>query len=91
MLVYVDDILITGEDSKIGASLITYLNKKFALKMLGPVHYFLEFEAIRNESSLTLTQTKYILDLLKKTNMINAKESHNLTCTGGRLSLANSK
>lgn len=40
ILVYVDDIIITGSDSATIAS-IKLLHNQFALKDLGPLHYFL--------------------------------------------------
>jgi hypothetical protein len=40
---------------------------------LGDLHYFLGIEVLKVESGLLLSQRRYILDLLKKTNMIEAK------------------
>ena len=42
---YVDDILISGSNTKSGEELITSLNRKFALKDLGVVDYFLGIQA----------------------------------------------
>lgn len=52
---------------------VSNLNKTFALKELGSLNYFLGFEAYRDSSDLYLTQIKYILDLLVKTNMQSTK------------------
>ncbi|KAJ4761435.1 hypothetical protein LUZ62_071810 [Rhynchospora pubera] len=73
VLVYVDDIIITGSDSKAVHSCISLLQQHFALKDLGPIHYFLGLEAKRSAQGLHLSQTKYILDLLTRLNMVNAK------------------
>ena len=74
LLVYVDDILITGENSDDDIQQhIKDLNIHFALKNLGPVSYILGFEAIRSSSGLHLSQTKYAIDLLHKTKLLNAK------------------
>ncbi|KAL5838605.1 hypothetical protein ACOSQ3_015774 [Xanthoceras sorbifolium] len=73
LLVYVDDILLTGTDSYQIQQLISKLNATFALKNLGSVSYFLGFETHRDVSGLFLTQTKYICDLLQKTNMLDCK------------------
>ena len=73
VLIYVDDILITGSDQHQVTKLIADLNKQFALKTLGSMSYFLGFEAYRDEIGLYLTHHKYIQDLLTKTKLIQAK------------------
>ncbi|KAL5791019.1 hypothetical protein ACOSQ2_005907 [Xanthoceras sorbifolium] len=79
---------MTGTDSKDIQSLIGRLNATFALKTLGSVSYFLGFEAYRTDSELFLTQTKYISDLLKKTNMIDCKSCDTPLSAGTKLTLA---
>ncbi|KAL5780562.1 hypothetical protein ACOSQ2_011299 [Xanthoceras sorbifolium] len=79
---------MTGTDSKDIQSLIGRLNATFALKTLGSVSYFLGFEAHRTDSGLFLTQTKYIGDLLKKTNMIDCKPCDTPLSAGTKLTLA---
>lgn len=71
VLVYVDDILLTGNDMKLVNDLVQHLHDKFTLKVLGSLHYFLWFEVIRSSIVLHLNQTKYAQDLLMKTNMAN--------------------
>lgn len=41
VLVYVDDIIITGNHSSFITTLIRQLSSKFAMKDLGDLHYFL--------------------------------------------------
>ncbi|GAB2300257.1 hypothetical protein Dimus_038611 [Dionaea muscipula] len=45
----------------------------FAMQDLGPLHYFLGVEATMSESGLFLSQTKYIVDLLRRVHMDGAK------------------
>jgi histone deacetylase 1/2 len=74
VLVYVDDILITGSAPHLIKDLIDKLNIKFALKQLGEVDYFLGLEVHHKSSgALLLNQAKYVKDLLCKTNMENCK------------------
>jgi histone deacetylase 1/2 len=74
MLVYVDDFIITGSSSPHIKDLISNLNAQFSLKQLGQLDYFLGIEVSHlSNGSLFLSQTKYIRDLLTKTNMHEAK------------------
>ena len=73
MLVYVDDLLITGNNVPLVQTLIQDLQNRFALKDLGLVKDFLGFEALRTTTGLHLTQSKYTTDLLIKTKMHSAK------------------
>lgn len=72
-LVYVDGILLTSTPSKLIHSLITNLHDTFSLERLGSPRYFLDIEVhyLFNDSFL-LIQTKYIIDLLSKVNMVDA-------------------
>ncbi|KAL6330627.1 hypothetical protein AAG906_003237 [Vitis piasezkii] len=54
----------------------------FLLKDLGSLHYFLGIEAFRDEIGLYLTHSKYIADLLQKTNMDTIKPLPTLAIFG---------
>lgn len=74
MLIYVDDIIVTGDHLPLIQSLTNKLNEQFALKQLGDLEYFLGIEVKRlQDGSLFLSQTKYVRDLLAKANMLDAK------------------
>jgi hypothetical protein len=73
-LVYVDDLIITNNKSYFAASIIQQLGRKFSLKDLGPLHFFLGIEVIPTQNGLFLTQHKYIRDLLARTCMDGAKD-----------------
>ncbi|KAH9779182.1 retrovirus-related pol polyprotein from transposon RE2 [Citrus sinensis] len=73
ILIYVDDILITGPDSDLLESFIAKLSKVFALKDLGLVTYFLGVEVSYTYHGMHLSQTKYIKDLLSKASMQDCK------------------
>jgi hypothetical protein len=61
-LVYVDDLILTGNNSTFVASVID--GQKFSIKDLGYLHFFLGVEVVPTEEGLFLTQHKYIRDLL---------------------------
>ncbi|XP_062102940.1 uncharacterized mitochondrial protein AtMg00810-like [Humulus lupulus] len=73
LLVSVDDIIVTGSCSSTIATLLRYLNTKFAVKDLGPLHSFLGLQVTRSSASLHLSQTKYVRDLLTKTGLLDSK------------------
>ncbi len=86
VLIYVDDILITGTHSTVIQSLLVKLRSDFALKDLGELSYFLGIQVHRTTTSLHLRQSKYILDLLNKSRMVGAKAFRSPCLTGSKLS-----
>jgi hypothetical protein len=86
MLVYVDDILITGTHPAIIQSIIAKLQTEFPLKDLGPLSYFLGIQVTKTTSGIHICQTKYISDLLYKTHMVEAKPSKTPCTSGSKLS-----
>ncbi|GKU98840.1 hypothetical protein SLEP1_g11779 [Rubroshorea leprosula] len=66
-LVYVNDIIVTGNDSAAVQSIVQVMSATFSLKDLGPLSFFLDIEAISTKDGLFLSQQRYILDLLQKT------------------------
>ena len=73
LVVYVDDIVITGSDSKGILSLKSFLHSQFHTKDLGMLKYFLGVEVMRSKQEIFLSQRKYVLDLLSKIGKLGAK------------------
>ncbi|KAL5568579.1 hypothetical protein UlMin_025154 [Ulmus minor] len=73
LLVYVDDIIVTGSNAEAIRLFIATLSHRFSLKDLGPLSYFLGVEASRTSLGIHLSQHKYIHDLLAKTKMSDVK------------------
>ena len=67
LAVYVDDIVITGDDEREIIRLKENLNKEFEVKDLGQLRYFLGIEIAQNPKGIVLSQRKYVLDLLSET------------------------
>ena len=63
ILVYVDDIIITGSSNMLVNGVIRVLATRFSLKEPHDLHYFLGVEATRTSTGLHLMRHKYILDL----------------------------
>ncbi|KAK8938972.1 hypothetical protein KSP39_PZI010912 [Platanthera zijinensis] len=69
LIVYVDDIIITGDDKEEIEALKEKLAKEFEVKDLGNLKYFLGIEVARSKHGIFLSQRKYVLDLLEATGM----------------------
>ena len=73
VLIYVDDILLTGNDLKEIQYLKTSLLKRFLIKDLGNLKYFLGIEFSWSRKVIFMSQTKYALDILQDTGLIEAR------------------
>jgi Reverse transcriptase (RNA-dependent DNA polymerase) len=73
VLVYVDDIIITGDSQSEIDSIKNHLKQKFDIKDLEKLKYFLGIEIAHSSKGLFISQRKYVLDLLKETDKLGCK------------------
>jgi hypothetical protein len=73
LVVYVDDIVITGDDVEEIKRLKKMLARSFEVKDLGHLHYFLGIEVVYGAQGIYLSQRKYVLDLLSDTGMLGCR------------------
>jgi hypothetical protein len=73
LVVYVDDIVITGSDKEGIQILINHLSSSFLTKYLGKLRYFLGIEVARSKAGISLSQRKYTLDILQDTGYLGSK------------------
>jgi len=74
-LIYLDDLVHTGNDTQRCVAFKNYLHRCFKLKDLGPLKYFLGIEVARAPTGLFLCQRKYTLNILTETGMLRSKPS----------------
>ncbi|XP_020553714.1 uncharacterized protein LOC110012924 [Sesamum indicum] len=86
LIVYVDDILVTGPSIADISLVKTYLHRLFTIKNLGDARYFLGLEIARGASGLFVSQTKYIMDIVRDTGLVQAKSVSAPLPTGLKLS-----
>ena len=64
LLVYVDDLVLTGNDNELCAQFKAYLHQCFRIKDLGPLKYFLGIEVARTSKALFCVNENIPLKLL---------------------------
>jgi hypothetical protein len=69
LLLYVDDMIITGDDPEYIAFVKAHLSDQFLMSDLGPLRYFLEIEISSTLEGFFLSQEKYIQDLLDRASL----------------------
>lgn len=88
VLIYVDDIIITGSNSQKLKQFTEKLNQGFSLKDLKQLNYFLGVEVYWDDTGIYLSQGKYISELLKKYNMTYLKPCPTPMTIGKPLSIS---
>jgi hypothetical protein len=73
LIIYVDDMIVTGDDADEIERLQECLSTEFEMKDLGGLKYFLGIEVAKTKNGIYLSQQKYILDLLSETGMLECK------------------
>uniref|UniRef100_A0A2N9IVG5 Integrase catalytic domain-containing protein n=1 Tax=Fagus sylvatica TaxID=28930 RepID=A0A2N9IVG5_FAGSY len=73
LLLYVDDMIITGDDVQGIQDLKRFLGQHFEMKDLGPLSYFLGLEVSSSSDGYYLTQAKYTSDLISRAGITDSK------------------
>ena len=72
LLIYVDDIFITGNDPVSIAAIKKFLRSQFHLKDLGDLKYFLSIEVSSSKNAIFISQLKYALEIIKDAGLLGA-------------------
>ncbi|XP_020693673.1 uncharacterized protein LOC110107684 [Dendrobium catenatum] len=81
LLIYVNDILLTGNDHTALNNIIMQLQSKFLMKILGLVSSFLGIKISRKSDQYFLTQKHYAHSILQSAQLTTCKPLSNPTCT----------
>uniref|UniRef100_A0A2N9H5I8 Reverse transcriptase Ty1/copia-type domain-containing protein n=1 Tax=Fagus sylvatica TaxID=28930 RepID=A0A2N9H5I8_FAGSY len=73
ILLCVDDMIITGDDTTGIHNLQKFLSQQFEMKDLGTISYFLGLEVTFSSNGYYLSQAKYASDLLSKVSLTDSK------------------
>ena len=74
LIVYVNDIILTRDNTG-EVERLKVLATEFEVKDLGQMRYFLGMEVARLRKGISISQRKYVLDLLTETSMLGCKPS----------------
>jgi len=73
LLVYVDDIILAGNNVNHMNEVKHFLNENFRIKDLGQLSFFLGLEVTRSRKGIYINQRKYALHILENPGMLAAK------------------
>ncbi|GKB84161.1 retrovirus-related pol polyprotein from transposon TNT 1-94 [Tanacetum coccineum] len=73
VLVYLDDLKITGNKTSQIQKFKDQLSSTFRIEDLGDLHYFLGLEVTKSEFGLFVSQKKYTLELLQEAEVLTSK------------------
>ncbi|KAL0428623.1 UNVERIFIED_CONTAM: Retrovirus-related Pol polyprotein from transposon RE1 [Sesamum latifolium] len=90
LLIYVDDVLITCASVTEIDHIKQFLHSEFTIKDLGPAKYFLGLEIARSAAGTSVTQHKFIRDIIQDAGLVNAKPTLTPLPLGLKLSSHNS-
>eukprot|EP00253_Pinus_taeda_P029125 PITA_29125 len=85
LVLYVDDLLITGSSTSAIATVKRALHDRFLMMDMGPLHLFLGLEISQDATGIKLSQAKYARDLLERFRMTDCKPAPTPFLSGVRL------
>lgn len=73
LLLYVDDIIITGSTKQLIDTITNALKKEFPMTDMGRLNYFLGVKAEYNKAGILLTQQHYAREIIERAGMADCK------------------
>lgn len=78
LLVYVDDIIITGTDMAMIKDIQSSFHQSVHMKDLGPLTYVLDLEGHQSKKGLILDQNKYTMDIIEMVVILHSTPADTL-------------
>lgn len=75
LIVYVGDMMMTGDDLDEASSLKALLDREIEINDFGPLSYFLETDVVTSNSGISILQRKYVLDLYQGTGLLSCRRA----------------
>lgn len=73
IFVYVDDILVVGNDFGLVTDIINKLAAALKMRDLGTLNFFLGIECLSTLNGILLSQRRYTQEILKRAGMVSCK------------------
>lgn len=73
VLVYANDLIISGSSIEVIKGFKNYLSSCFHMKYLGVLRYILAIEVARSPEGMYLCQRKYVIDIITETCLLGVK------------------
>ena len=73
LLLYVDDIVLTGSSKTLVSGIISQLKKEFPITDMGRLNYFLGIKVEYNKSGILLSQKQYATEIIARAGMSDCK------------------
>jgi hypothetical protein len=86
LLLYVDDIVLTGSSTTILQQVVSTINVEFKIKDMGAVHFFLGIQVQPRQDGFFLQQQQYAIDLLERAGMSDCRPYDTPVDTNAKLS-----
>eukprot|EP00253_Pinus_taeda_P030504 PITA_30504 len=87
LVLYVDDLILTGNDPNLINHVKSSLKKKFEMTDLGHLHYFLGLQVLQSKEGISFSQSKYACDLLHHFHMEDCKPTPSPFQSGAKISV----
>eukprot|EP00253_Pinus_taeda_P006920 PITA_06920 len=87
LVLYVDDLILTGNDPNLINHVNSSLKKQFEMTNLGHLHYFLGLQVLQSKEGISLSQSKYACDLIRHFHMEDCKPTPSPFQSGFKLSV----
>eukprot|EP00253_Pinus_taeda_P005565 PITA_05565 len=88
LVLYVDDLILTGSDPNLINHVKSSLKKKFEMTDLEHLHYFLGLQVLQSKEGISLSQSKYACDILRHFHMEDCKPAPSPFQSGVKLSVS---
>jgi hypothetical protein len=86
LLLYVEDIVLTGSSTTILQQVVSTINVEFKIKDMGAVHFFLGIQVQPRQDGFFLQQQQYAIDLLERAGMSDCRPYDTPVDTNAKLS-----